>query len=200
VTLSNQHRRKREKKQKKGDKSFDKQLSKQRLTRDIRLARGHAKIISDYRSSQSLYYHFFGDWGSQFSNVKGIKSRRSFKPIVPRLRSVKTDKFNITNEYNSTVTCNSCFKKTMHQIHHLPNGSIRRAKGAVVCFNPACPKKKSHNGTTTNWDLNEAQNLALIGFSSIVLKDNKPLPPFLRNPIKKTSIFYIFIQDRLINI
>ncbi|KAL0582319.1 hypothetical protein ABG067_007830, partial [Albugo candida] len=69
VNFSSQHRKKREKKQKNGDNSTNKQLSKQRLTRKIRLAKCNAKIISQYRSNKrSRYYHFFGDWGGQFSN------------------------------------------------------------------------------------------------------------------------------------
>ena len=69
----------------------------------------------------------------------------------------------------------------MYQVHRQSDGALKRVKGAVVCYNTKCPKRVFQNATTTNRDENGAQNIALIGFSSLESKDGKPLPVFSRS-------------------
>jgi hypothetical protein len=63
VTFSKNHQRKRENKSKKNIPLKQEYLSKQKLTRKIRLAKANSKIISNYRQKSNNYFHFFGNWG-----------------------------------------------------------------------------------------------------------------------------------------
>jgi hypothetical protein len=113
VTFSRHQRRKREKKAKNNIDMTSKQLQKDRLTRKIRLNKVDSKVISNYREKGNVYLHFFGNWSGQFTNIKGVKERRSFKPIVSRLSSVQRDCFQVVDEFRSTFTCHYCFEQTV---------------------------------------------------------------------------------------
>jgi hypothetical protein len=156
------------------------------MTRKLRLNKAHGKVLSNYRDRHITYYHLFGNWAGGFSNVKIIQYRRSFKPIVNRLNSFQKDVFQITDEYTSTVTCNGCCSRTTPQVFRR-NGNLVRIKRAVVYYNTSCLKRKNNNSTTTNRDRNGAQNIALIGFSSMISKDGRPLPPFRRGCTKENK-------------
>ncbi|KAL9537086.1 hypothetical protein MBANPS3_012094 [Mucor bainieri] len=82
-----------------------------------------------------------------------------------------------TDEFASSVTCNSCFQRTKKQTQRRPNGKLAIIKGAAaMCINPEYPRRKF--ATTINRDQNGARNIALIGFSRMVSQDGLPLPPF----------------------
>jgi hypothetical protein len=117
VIFDTKRKRKRENKKKLWKENTSKQLSKQRLSRKIRMDKAYGKVIANYRKSKKgKYFHFFGDWLGIIDNVKGIKSRRSTKPIVSRLNSVPKDMFILQDEYKSTITYNSCFSRTIPQV------------------------------------------------------------------------------------
>lgn len=50
-------------------------------------------------------------------------TRRSIKPYYSHLVAHGQDTFLSTNEYASTITCSSCFRKTKKQTQTLSNGS-----------------------------------------------------------------------------
>ncbi|KAL9550251.1 hypothetical protein MBANPS3_004817 [Mucor bainieri] len=110
----------------------------------------------------------------------GNKSRRSTRPYYQQLGVLERDVVLSVDEYKSTVTCSSCFKRTSKQ-PHIRDGKLKRIPGAVVCYNTQCPRRLTMNATTTNRDGNGALNIALIGFSRVASTDGLPLPPFRRS-------------------
>lgn len=66
VIFDTKHKRKRENKKKLWKENTSKQLSKQRLSRKIRMDKAYGKVIANYRKSKKgKYFHFFGDWSSK---------------------------------------------------------------------------------------------------------------------------------------
>lgn len=190
VVLSTHHRLQRERKQKLSEPIEKKSVEKKAVTRKIRLKRYYKKYISSNRDLMFQHFQtrkekgslitFLGNWSRVGSYIKG-HTRRSLGPVMDRLKSVEKDSLYTTDEFRSTVTCNSCFSITTKQLMRVGDNRTRRIKGAVVCSNKHCPRRIKSNSTTVNRDQNGAINIALIGFSKIVSVDGQALPPFRRN-------------------
>lgn len=99
--------------------------------------------------------------------------------MVSRMKSVQLNGFSVVDEFNSTMTCISCFSATTKQAVRR-NKIVKTMKGAVICINTKCPRRIT-NRATINPDQNRANNIGLIGFSSVVFVDNLSLPLFRRN-------------------
>lgn len=121
--------------------------------------------------------------------MKGISERELFKVLVMGLKFVKQDSFKITNEFKSTVTCSSCFHRTLPQMHRR-DGLIHRIKGAIVYYNNLYPRRLEHKVTTRNRDQNGAANISLIEYRLCYLKMESRYPLFIRNSLKKTLVSY----------
>jgi hypothetical protein len=172
-----------------------KDLDKDSITRRIRLKRFHAKMYA-WRRSHTLQSHvpkkkgalllsFFGNWSGGGKYIHG-HSRRSTKPFVARMESVKVDKIFVVDKFKSTITCSSCFGVTSKQTVRL-NESFKTIKGAVVCKNTNCPRRLAFRSTTINRVYNGANNIGLIGFSSVVSDDGMPIAPFQRISYKSNK-------------
>ncbi|KAF1800357.1 hypothetical protein FB192DRAFT_1458774 [Mucor lusitanicus] len=179
AVLSHQHRKQREKK----DIGIKKQ-QRNTVIRRCRLKKYHQRKVA----SDNAVYHqpkgahivtFTGNWSGSGAYIKG-HARRSTKLYYSQLGAGTNHSVVSVDEYKSTVTCSSCFHRTSKQVH-LRDGHIKRIPGAVVCLNVKCPRRLTSGATTVNRDLNDAKNIALIGFSSLAAQDGLALPPFRRS-------------------
>jgi hypothetical protein len=71
------------------------------------------------------------------------------------------------------------------------DGATVRIKGAKVCYNQSCPRRKKYKATAINRDENGARKIALIGIFALVSEDGNPLPPFNRSKKKKAGLYSI---------
>jgi hypothetical protein len=172
-----------------------KDLDKDSITRRIRLKRFHTKMYA-WRRSHALQSHFprtkgalllsfFGNWSDGGKFIHG-HLRRSIKPFVARMKSVKVDTMFVVDEFKSTITCSSCFGVTLKQTVRL-NGSFKTIKGAVVCKNTNCPRRLTCRSTTINRDYNGANNIDLIGFNFVVSDNGMPFASFQRTSYKSNK-------------
>ncbi|KAL9544324.1 hypothetical protein MBANPS3_007681 [Mucor bainieri] len=169
--------------------NLPKKKQKKCVQSKCRLRRFYGKRCSQHRRQMGSksFITFAGNWHGASTYIKG-HNRRSTKPYYGRLAAHGQDQVTTTNEFASTVTCNSCFCRTKKRSQRLSNGKMATIKGAVICVNPRCPRRLTCKATTINRDENGARNIALIGFSTMVSRDGCTLPPFRPsyNPDKYT--------------
>ena len=195
ATMSTSHRKEREKRSRNDKQLNEEDLKRKRVTRKIRNKRFYKRFMSNKREevfnrlgfdSKCPMFTFVGNWSRNAMYLRG-HTQRSLKPVITRLKSVEKDEVHIVDEFRSTITCSSCFEVTSKQIVRAQDGKKRRVKGAVVCSNPLCPRRVSTRCTTINRDGNGARNIALIGITSIISTDGRPLPPFQRGVYKSNK-------------
>ena len=187
-TLSTSHRKERERRKQLDKQLNQRDLQRKRVTRKIRKSRFYKRYMSSKREevfhrfdldSKQPLFTFVGNWSGNTQYLRG-HARRSLKPIIARLKSVENDEVHFVDEYKSTITCSSCFEVTTKQVVRTTENKKRRIKGAVACLNSRCPRRLATRSTTINRDTNGARNIALIGLSSIISTNGRPLPPFQR--------------------
>jgi hypothetical protein len=184
AVFSKLHQRRREKKQNVYPK---KRLATERVTRKIRAKLFHKKWHSRFRNMlqnhslgrKAKCIFFLGNWNQIGKRIKG-HSRRSLKPLVQRVKSIKKDEFYIVNEFNTTHTCNSCFEPIGHQ-QICRAGKVVSIQGTLGCRNKKCPRQLTTKATCINRVYNGAKNIALVGYSQLKSPFGKPIPPFRPN-------------------
>ncbi|KAL7324037.1 hypothetical protein PS15p_210608 [Mucor circinelloides] len=171
-----------------------KKIQRNRVKRRCRLKKYHQrKVVSDKALNRqpkgNFTVTFTGHWSGSGAYIKG-HSCRNTKPYYKQLAASYHDSVVPVDEYKSTVTCSSCFGRTSKQ-PHIRAGKVTRIPGAVVCHNVLCPRRLTTRSTTINRDLNDAKNIALIGFSSLAAEDGLPLPPPIQTHTqpKQVSLF-----------
>jgi len=140
--------------------------------------RAHARLPPNVPKPTMI--HCVGHWQGINSCIRG-HFRRGLRQIRAQHRI--HGNVAITNEYNTSKTCPSCFSKViLHRARRNVGGKDRvvRLHGAIECVHPRCPARRI-NYTTRGRDANAAANIALSGASIILSSDHKPLPPFRHN-------------------
>ncbi|CEP12397.1 hypothetical protein [Parasitella parasitica] len=172
AVMSNQDRKKREK-----SGMQKEQLQRMAVKRRIQEKRVYQRKVAQdkakMRHKNASFITFIGNWSGSGKISRGTREKDFFVSV---------------DEYKSITTCPSCFQRTTKQAQ-IRDGKVKSVLGAVVCFNPRCPRRISTRATTSNRDKNGASSIAMIGSPSLVSENGLPLPAFRRTQSNKKVLF-----------